>query len=219
MPRWRVPRLFGESGISVSEEQISKLKMFHVELLKFNQKLNLISHSSAENADILHIWDGVLAAINGRSWFLDKQHIYDLGSGNGIPGVICSILNLDTQWSSVDTDERKTAFLRHIRHTLHLHNFTVATADIRDFNFEYSNFISRGLSSFSGHAELLDQNQSLEGKKIEVCCLKGPGADKENDELKKKKGSTWNTKPLNQYAFHLNNAEIQHNLILLMRYS
>src|SRR6267154_6122106 len=86
---WRIRDYFKE----VPDESLEYFKLFQVELLKFNQRLNLISVNSESNADIVHFYDCIKASQYLTGQLEDVETVDDFGSGNGFPGLIFSILN------------------------------------------------------------------------------------------------------------------------------
>src|SRR5512135_36102 len=104
---WRVPELFPD----LNPEVLERLESYYSELVKFNQKLNLISRRSELDADVTHIADCV---IGGRILLEASKSstIYDVGSGNGLPGMILGILAPERKFVLVDSDMRKVEFLK-----------------------------------------------------------------------------------------------------------
>ncbi|WP_368185567.1 16S rRNA (guanine(527)-N(7))-methyltransferase RsmG [Aestuariibius sp. HNIBRBA575] len=102
-----------EVGLSVSRETIEKLELFQALLLKWTKKINLISPSTVEESWSRHIVDSAqiwqVAPKNAKKWL-------DLGSGGGLPGVVLHIISQelrpDLQVTLVESDQRKSAFLR-----------------------------------------------------------------------------------------------------------
>lgn len=117
----------------LSTQQIEAFEMFHVELLKFNPKLNLVSPKTLFDAELLHFADSIMAIENifslldtggicsGRE-ISSSDWFYDIGSGNGFPGLIASILYPDRNIYLVESDLRKSQFLKHVKHLLSLEN-------------------------------------------------------------------------------------------------
>ncbi|MEA1961545.1 MAG: 16S rRNA (guanine(527)-N(7))-methyltransferase RsmG [Bacillota bacterium] len=85
------------------------VKDFQAYLLQENQKQNLISRKSGEDEMPKHIQDS-LAVIDFFS-FEDKQ-VVDIGSGAGFPGMILAISCTDTSFTLIESDLKKSQFLR-----------------------------------------------------------------------------------------------------------
>lgn len=107
--KWRVPEFFPE----LDEALRGQLRVFHMELLRFNGRLNLISRRTEIDADIVHFADSILAS---RMILKATQsaEIYDIGSGNGFPGVILGLLDPSRRVVLIDRDARKIEFLKHL---------------------------------------------------------------------------------------------------------
>lgn len=112
---WRVPEWFD----SLSPEVLRRLKMYHAELLRFNGKVNLISRATERDADEVHFADCLFAVDILRKQKLGPK-VFDIGSGNGLPGLILSIVDSEREYILVESDSRKAEFLKHVIHLLKL---------------------------------------------------------------------------------------------------
>ncbi|ARO15693.1 16S rRNA (guanine527-N7)-methyltransferase [Ketogulonicigenium robustum] len=120
-------------GVSVSRETLGQLRDFSALVLKWTQKINLISSASEEEIWQRHILDSaqVYAAIPaGFSW----NTWADFGSGGGFPGIVIAILASETDKNIilVESDQRKSTFLRTAIRTLGLTNVRVESRRIED---------------------------------------------------------------------------------------
>ena len=97
---WRIKEWFP----SLSEKTHQQLKVYHSELLKFNKVVNLISSKTVPHADAIHFADSLLAAEQVIKKAIQFEPLYDLGSGNGFPGLVYSILYPDQKVILVDID-------------------------------------------------------------------------------------------------------------------
>ncbi|WP_368373142.1 16S rRNA (guanine(527)-N(7))-methyltransferase RsmG [Roseovarius sp. THAF9] len=101
--------------LSVSRETIEKLEHYADALRKWNAKINLVSKSTIDDLWERHFVDSaqVWQFANGQagSWA-------DLGSGGGFPGLVVAIiaaeLQKDLKVTLVESDQRKSAFLRSV---------------------------------------------------------------------------------------------------------
>ena len=128
VPNWRLAKWFPGLKAGVGE----KLKIYHSELLRFNKATNLISAKTANNADLLHFADSIIGGgviLNAT----EAEHIYDIGSGNGFPGLVLAIMDPVRKFTLVDSDMRKLEFLKHIISSLKLTNVDVEHARVEDF--------------------------------------------------------------------------------------
>jgi 16S rRNA (guanine527-N7)-methyltransferase len=143
--QWRVQEWFP----NLSADELEKLRLFHEELVKFNKTINLISVATVPTADLVHFADCILGAKAVLEKVEDKE-IYDLGSGNGLPGIILAILAPNRKIICVDRDQRKSEFLKHVATTLKLTNVEVKVANIETLPANsVACGISRGFASVS----------------------------------------------------------------------
>lgn len=97
--------------MNVSRETTVKLEDFCSLLLKWNQRINLVSKGSEGNIWSRHILDSMqVYALGG-----DGLHWADLGSGGGLPGIVLAIIAMEhhsnRHFTLVESDGRKCAFL------------------------------------------------------------------------------------------------------------
>lgn len=103
---------FTADSLDVSRETFAKLGVFDDLLNKWNPRINLVSRKSLPDVWTRHISDSlqVYKCIEAQG------HWVDLGSGGGFPGVIVAIVasveNPDLRVTLVESDQRKSAFLR-----------------------------------------------------------------------------------------------------------
>lgn len=143
---WRIDEWFPDLGKEASQQ----LKLFHGELLKFNRNLNLISAKTIFHADLVHFADSILASRVIMKAEPKLDEIYDLGSGNGFPGIVFATLFPKVKLVLVDSDERKCEFLKHAVAALSLRNTTVKIGTIETLPANSVKYcMSRGLSNIS----------------------------------------------------------------------
>lgn len=129
MPNWRLKAWYP----NLSEDVQLKLKKYFLELLKFNKTINLISPKTVLNADAIHYADSIESCRSVYEFVNKNNILYDLGSGNGFPGLIYSILYPEQKIILLDSDERKCEFLKHIVNQLELKNTNVENIKIESF--------------------------------------------------------------------------------------
>lgn len=125
---WRIAEWFPE----LDKKVLDCLYTYSIELMNFNEKLNLISSRTEKEADRLHFSDAI---IGGRLLLscTSTKEIYCFGSGNGFPGLILAIMDPERQFHLVDGDNRKTIFLKHVINRMELKNCHVHHNRIEDF--------------------------------------------------------------------------------------
>lgn len=143
--QWRVPTWYPHL-----KQHHTQLKKLFDELIRYNQALNLISARTLPVADAIHFADSIL----GSELILSKnpaiKEIYDLGSGNGFPGIIFGLLNPGIQVKLVDSDVRKCEYLKATSHLLGLSNVTVINKSVEALSEGSVQFcLSRGFANIS----------------------------------------------------------------------
>ncbi|MEX0283835.1 MAG: 16S rRNA (guanine(527)-N(7))-methyltransferase RsmG [Paracoccaceae bacterium] len=120
-------------GHDVSRETFDRLVWYHDQVLKWNKAINLISKSSESAIWERHIKDSaqVFFLANAADKWLD------IGSGGGFPGLVVAILakeaSPNTHFTLMDSDARKSTFLRTIVRELDL-NATIVPERIEEAN-------------------------------------------------------------------------------------
>jgi 16S rRNA (guanine527-N7)-methyltransferase len=98
--------------LNVSRETHERLEVFANLVRKWNQKINLVSRNSLNDLWNRHIVDSIQVFRCAKDW----ETWVDMGSGGGFPGLIVGILALDEnpngQVALIESDQRKSAFLR-----------------------------------------------------------------------------------------------------------
>ncbi|MCO5112768.1 MAG: class I SAM-dependent methyltransferase [Bdellovibrionaceae bacterium] len=129
---------------------LQQVKEFASLIEKFNKKINLVSRKDIANLWSRHIEDGLRSHNEYLNNYRlpDEYSFYDLGSGNGIPGMIWAILSPSNLFFLVDTDERKCEFLKYASTKLELNNVVILNQDFAAITppLPYV-FLSRGLMS------------------------------------------------------------------------
>jgi 16S rRNA (guanine527-N7)-methyltransferase len=188
---WRLRNYFPE----ITDEISSSLRLFHVELLRFNQKINLISTYTDKDSDILHFCDSIKAARFIVGDQPNLKEIYDFGSGNGFPGIVLAILYPEIRVNLVEADERKAEFLNHISERAELSNLSVLNIQPDDINIiGPAIVVSRGMANLA--RTLIVGIKVLEEGSV-LYTLKGSDWFSEFTALPPQISSTWN----NEMAF------------------
>lgn len=114
------------ADFDVSRETAAKLDLFVSELTRWQRVKNLVGA-----ADLAVLWPRHIADSLQLIGLAPSGAWIDLGSGAGFPGLVAAILQPDTAVHLVESDQRKSAFLRHIAR-LAAPNVTIHAARIED---------------------------------------------------------------------------------------
>jgi 16S rRNA (guanine527-N7)-methyltransferase len=88
---------------------MNALETYKAELLRWNDRINLIGPEAKENIDA-HIDEALIAAQILRP----SENVLDFGSGGGLPAIPMAIVSPGARFYLVEADRRKWAFLKHI---------------------------------------------------------------------------------------------------------
>jgi len=103
-------------AIEVDQRQISLLETYSRALWEWNEKINLTRHTDYDKFVSRDVVD---------SYWLERyldsaEHVLDVGTGGGVPGVILAILRADLDVSICDSVAKKVRALDHIVNQLAL---------------------------------------------------------------------------------------------------
>lgn len=100
-------------------------------LLQENEKYNITAIDSINEVIADHFYDSL--ALTKLYDMNQVQHIVDVGSGGGFPGIPLAIKNQEVQFCLVEVNLKKVHFLNLVIQALGLSNVTVQTHDWRTF--------------------------------------------------------------------------------------
>lgn len=129
---------------NVSRETVSTLEEFSAILLKWNQRINLVSKRITEE----ELWQRHILDCAQLVKFIpnDKKSVVDFGSGAGFPGIILAIIG-GYKVTLIESDQRKCVFLKEMVAKFKL-NATVINARIEEVKpFPVDIITSRALAS------------------------------------------------------------------------
>ena len=166
----------------VSRETHERLIAYEALVRKWNAKINLVAPSTLPEFNSRHIQDSI--QIFDHVQFPEGNWV-DLGSGGGLPGIIISIYaqKAPLTVSLVESDQRKSAFLRTVIRELSLQNVSILTGRIENVPPLAANFVSaRALAPLSVLLSMVQRHMHQDGTAI---FLKGRSWKAECDEARK----------------------------------
>ena len=117
----------------ITSEQDALISKYIELVFKFNKSKSLTSISTSDQWISTHVMDSI-AAYSVLANHLQFDKIIDCGSGNGLPGIVFSILSETLSIDLYDTDSKKCQFLKTVVHRLSLMNTSVSNTSILDIN-------------------------------------------------------------------------------------
>jgi 16S rRNA (guanine527-N7)-methyltransferase len=103
-------------GVNINDHHAGLFALHALELLKWNQKLNLTAITDAEDIAIKHFADSVAPA----KMIPDHARVLDIGSGGGFPGIVLKVINPSLKITLIDASRKKVSFQKQVIRTLQL---------------------------------------------------------------------------------------------------
>lgn len=195
-PNWRIETWFP----NLDSTAIANMKIYHDELQKANRALNLVSAKTLAFADVIHFADSILSA---RMILADRPgltEIYDLGSGNGFPGLVMAMMS-KVKVIVVFPDSKKGEFIQHVASLCKLSNVEFMNAQIEKIPQNSINVcMARGWTSISKAILVTRQKVKAGGVLYHV---KGEGWPAEVAEIPTQLCSSWAPSLVGEYKLPL----------------
>lgn len=149
-------------NIKLTEEMFKKFDLYLSTLLKWNQKINLVSKNDEGKIVRKHILDSLLAIP-----YIDRgDKVLDIGSGAGFPGVPIKIVRNDITMTLLESRRKRYHFLKHILSILALKGIEVYNKRAEDFSGNYSVILARSLGKMEYITKVVTPLLSSSGKLI-----------------------------------------------------
>ena len=163
-----------EESAVLSQTQLDQIAAYVDLLLLWNARINLTAVHEPELIITRHFGESIFTA---RRIFLQStgDHLIDLGSGAGFPGLPIKIMQADLRLALIEANQKKGTFLREVIRKLELTNVEVfsgrgedysAKADIVTFRaverFEQALRLASNLINPGGRAALLIGSSQVE---------------------------------------------------------
>src|SRR5262245_375205 len=153
-------RALAESVASLGLGPLTDLQLeqmrFHYRLLtKWNARMNLTRVVAPAEAARMHYGE----SIYGCSFLKGADSVLDVGSGAGFPAVPLAVMNTSLNVTALESNQKKSVFLKEVKQQLGLFNLQVETARVEDFEWScYPALVSRALD-YAGkmYAELVSK--------------------------------------------------------------
>jgi len=167
-------------GLQVAEQAQEQLHLYCHELLRWNEKMNLIAKAPLERIWETHFLDSLTLLP-----LLATSPIADIGSGAGFPGLALKIARPDLAVILVEPRQKRVSFLKHIIRTLGLKEIEVRCGRLE----KGSNLVAgRPLvaplvtsRAFTAIPDFLLHAEPVNPAGGRVLCMKGPKAAEEID--------------------------------------
>lgn len=143
-----------ELGLVLFQSQYDQLLEYLYLLEKWNQHYNLTSVRGLESMLSYHLLDSlsICSALDGC------RKVLDVGSGAGLPGIPLAIAMPETIWILLDSNNKKTRFIKQAIAHCGLKNSQVVQARVQDYHAPDSLdcIVSRAYASLSDFCDSVD---------------------------------------------------------------
>ncbi|MGO0309567.1 16S rRNA (guanine(527)-N(7))-methyltransferase RsmG [Endozoicomonas acroporae] len=164
-------------GLDLSPVQADLLTRYVLLLNKWNKAYNLTAIRDPREMVFRHIVDSlsIVPHISG-------EVILDVGSGPGLPGVVLAIMYPDKQFTTLDSNGKKTRFMLQAKLDLQLNNLAVANARVESFQVDVP-FDAITSRAFSSLVSMVDGTKHLLSPSGVYLAMKGLYPEEELKQL------------------------------------
>ena len=176
-------KLFLSKDLNFSDKKLKLIELFVKEVLSYNQKYNLISHSSEKDIWNRHVMDSaqLIKHIDHKKF----NSLADLGTGAGFPGIILSIFYSDILTFHVKLYEKskvKVKFIKYVIDELNLENIKIYDNDYQSHKLDSNYLICR---AFKKLPEVLRISRETFKKSHKLIVMLGKSAQDEINKASK----------------------------------
>lgn len=115
----------------LTDKQTAQLVRHYSMLCLWNQRLNLTRITGPREAARLHYAESLF----GASFISGERTLVDIGSGPGFPAIPIAVARHDVQVTALETNQKKSIFLKEAKDDLGLVNLVVVTARVEEFDW------------------------------------------------------------------------------------
>lgn len=158
-----------------------QLKTYDGLLKKWQRKINLVSESTLEDSQTRHFEDSLQIL---PSLPKSAKTLYDIGSGAGFPGLVVAVRRPDLTVHLIESNGKKTGFLKTVIRELALENVEVHNRRIEDMVQELAPPDILTARAFAALPKIFDMTYdwAVANPKLRYILLKGKSAREEISE-------------------------------------
>ena len=162
-------------GLSLSSGQQEKLLAYVALLVRWNKAFNLTSVRDPDEMVVRHLLDSLAVS----PWVQDEA-LLDIGTGAGLPGIPLAIAHPGAEVTMLDSNGKKTRFVKQAVLELGLPNATVVQSRVEQYRSAFPQVITRAFASVPDILGLAAQRVADHGR---ILAMKGALTDLETTGL------------------------------------
>ena len=141
-------------NIELMSEEKEQLEIYKDFLKEYNTHTNLTAIKEDSGIYLKHFYDSLTMNV----YIKEGLKVLDIGTGAGFPGMVLAIVNPNTSFVLLDSNNKKTTFLNQLKEKLNLKNVEVVNARAEEYVREHRKFFdivtSRAVADLRILAEL-----------------------------------------------------------------
>lgn len=187
-------------GLSLNEAVADRLLQFARLVYQWNRAYNLTSVRHFEGLIRRHVVDSLTLLP-----YLESGYVLDVGTGAGFPGMPLALVDPGLKVALLDSNSKRTCFLKQVIHDLKVSNAGVVTQRIEDFKPK-THFRYITARAFSSLGALVDMVGHLVHEDTTILAMKGMYPSAELEEL---------VVPYEVYSLDLPGESVQRHLVAI----
>lgn len=154
-------------GINITTKNLNDLEIYKDLLIEWNKKFNLTTITEDKDIYLKHFYDS-LCLIKASN--LNNKKICDFGTGAGFPGMVLAIIFENSNFTLIESNNKKITFLEEVKNKLKLKNVEIINTRVEDYgknNRELFDIVTcRAVSNLNIILELSSALLKINGKFI-----------------------------------------------------